>query len=129
MFWTLSFWIIAALLILPFPVKIYEYISGRDNSPRIVKIEEMANALFMLVGLCGFYGFLQQTPMLFAEFWYAWLALYVIISLLSLRYSPKLKYSAKLNSCRFHTIAMALGILLYTPMLIAVFYYAQQMPN
>jgi hypothetical protein len=46
-FWEVTFWLTASLLILPFPFKLSGYVSGKDTSPLSVKIEEMANVLFL----------------------------------------------------------------------------------
>jgi len=53
MFWQVSFWILVAIVALPFPFKVLGYISGRDKSPLIVKVEEMANTLFLALGCIG----------------------------------------------------------------------------
>jgi hypothetical protein len=51
MAWKLYAWLIAAALLLPLPWKLFEFSTGRDDSPRRVKVEEMANAALMIAGL------------------------------------------------------------------------------
>ncbi len=68
MFFEIWFWILCVLIILPLPFKVYEYISGKDKSPVIVKVEEIFNVLFLSLGLIAFHGYLNNESYLFSEF-------------------------------------------------------------
>jgi len=118
--WKIYFWAIAALLVLPLPLKLAGYISGKDTSPVAVKIEEMANAAFFLVGLVGLYGFVYQETFLTPLFWKGWVVLAVALSIVGPFWSPKLKYGASVMGPTRVRVAIALGFLVFVPMLVAV---------
>ena len=118
--WKIYFWAIAALLVIPLPLKIAGYISGKDTSPVAVKIEEMANAAFFLVGLVGLYGFVYQVSFLTPLFWKAWVLLAVALSIVGPLWSPKLKYGTSVMGPARVRVAIALGFLVFVPMLVAV---------
>ena len=124
MFLKISFWLIAAILILPFPFKVYEHISGKDDSPKIVKIEEISNAIFMGTGLVGFYGFMNDIEFINPTFWKVWFIVAVLWSLSSFFWSPKLAYAKDILGKNKMRIAALVGVVISLPMLIAVYYYA-----
>lgn len=124
MFLQIWFWLLCALIILPLPFKIYEYISARDKSPFIVKVEEMLNALFLSVGLIAFYGYLNNELYLFPKFWLIWLILSIAISVVSIFCSPKLKYASKVMGKNNTKVFVAMGITLYLPLYFVVYQYA-----
>ncbi|KFZ38706.1 hypothetical protein HR45_04600 [Shewanella mangrovi] len=124
MFWQMCFWLLAALIILPLPFKLYEYATGKDDSPRIVKIEEMTNALFLGIGLIAFYGFIHQQLFLSKTFWQAWLVIAVVWSILSLFWSPKLNYATQVLGKKGMYIGAIIGVIITLPLLIAVYLYA-----
>ena len=120
MSWLVYFWAIAALLVLPFPFKIAEYALGRDKSPRVVKIEEMANAIFFFVGLAGLYGFVYHVELLTAFFWRVWVVLAVAISIAGLVWSPKLSYAAAVLGKTRARVIVGVSFIAFVPMLIGV---------
>lgn len=124
MFWQISFWVLVAIVVLPLPFKVLGYISGRDKSPLIVKIEEMANALFLAVGLVAFYGFINNQVYLSSGFWQAWLFIAIAWSLLPIFWSPKLAYAAGVLGKNKVRLLAGLSCLLYLPLLFAVYFYA-----
>lgn len=124
MAWKTYFWFIAALLLLPLPFKIFEYLTGRDGSPRIVKIEEMANAVFFGVGLIGLYGFAYQREFFDPVFWRAWVAVAVVVSITAFFWSPKLKYGLGVLGKKRLRVFLAIGSVVLAPMLFAVYRYS-----
>jgi hypothetical protein len=118
--WKIYFWAIAALLVLPLPLKLAGYISGKDKSPKAVKVEEMANAAFFIVGLFGLYGSVYQVDVLTPLFWKGWVALAVALSIAGLFWSPKVKYGASVMGTSRVRAVIALGFLAFVPMLVAV---------
>lgn len=124
MFWQISFWVLVAVVVLPLPFKVLGYISGKDKSPLIVKIEEMANALFLTLGLVAFYGFINNRLYLSSGFWQAWLFIAVAWSLLPIFWSPKLAYAASVLGKNKVRLLAGLSCLLYLPLLFAVYFYA-----
>ncbi|MFT4940143.1 MAG: hypothetical protein ACI88A_003195 [Paraglaciecola sp.] len=126
-FWKVTFWLTASLLILPFPFKLAGYISGKDTSPLRVKIEEMANALFLAIGLIAFWAYAYTKPIAIPPvFWYIWLTVSVVWSCLGVFKSSKLTY-AKSQIGGKATVLFALGsTLFFLPMLVAVFNYASK---
>ena len=125
MLWKISFWLLVALIILPLPLplKIFEYFTGKDKSPVIVKIEEVSNALFMAIGLVAFYGYLNNQVYMFPNFWKIWLVIAVIWSVLSIFWSPKLKYAIEVMGKNNMRIAAGLSCILYIPLFLAVYFY------
>jgi len=118
--WKIYFWAIAALLVVPLPFKLAGYFSGKDASPKAVKLEEMANAAFFIVGLFGLYGAVYQVGMLTPLFWKAWVVLAVALSVAGLFWSPKIKYGASVMGASRVRAAIAVGFLVFAPMLVAV---------
>jgi hypothetical protein len=119
--WAIYFWAIAAWLLLPMPFKISGYITGKDDSPRAAKIEEVLNTLFFLVGLLGFYGYVYQVHLLTPLFWRAWVVLAVAISLAGLVWaSPKLRYGISVLGQARVKVLVGVSFLVYAPMLVGV---------
>ena len=124
MFWQISFWVLAVILILPLPFRIHGYLYGRDKSPVIVKVEEIGIMLFFAVGLVGFYGYLHHETYMYPNFWKGWLIVCVSWSLLSFFWSPKLNHvAAQIGKMRMLLIA-TLSLLVFSPMFVAVYLYA-----
>ena len=124
MVWKIYFWLIAALLVLPFPYKIFEYITDRDGSPKIVKIEEMVNAVFFGIGLIGLYGFVYKRESFNPLFWRVWVVLAIIISIAAFFWSPKFKYALDVLGKKRIKVFLAIGSLALLPMLFAVYSYS-----
>ncbi|KKO49106.1 hypothetical protein VT06_07610 [Arsukibacterium sp. MJ3] len=124
MFWQVTFWILVALIVLPFPFKVFEYVSGKDKSPRIVKVEEVANALFMALCLVAFYGFIAGKAYLTPAFWQGWLFIAIVWSLLPIFWSPKLVYAAEVMGKNKMRLVAGVSCILYLPLLFAVYFYA-----
>ena len=119
MFWLISFIILLTITVVPFPFKIYGYLSGKDDSPKLVKFEEITNALFMSVGLFGFYGFISDRVYLTPLFWNGWLCVAIVWSLLPLFWSPKLDYATEMLGCYKMRLLAAVSSILYLPLLYA----------
>jgi len=126
MFFEIWFWLLCALIILPLPFKVYEYISGKDKSPITVKVEEIFNALFLGIGLIAFYGYLNNELYLFSEFWIGWLFISIILSIISIFWSPKLKYASDIMGKNKMKAMSAIGIIIYLPLYFVVYQYALQ---
>ncbi len=124
MFWQISFWLLVVILVLPIPFKFYGYASGSDKSTLIVKIEEMSNAIFMLIGLTAFYGYLNDQVYLNPSFWKAWLLIGVLWSFVAIFWSPKLAYAAEVMGKHKMRIAAGISCVLYLPLFLAVYNYA-----
>jgi hypothetical protein len=124
MFWQVTFWILVALIVLPFPFKVFEYLSGKNQSPVIVKIEEIANAIFMALGLVAFHGFITGTVYLTPAFWKGWLVIAIAWSVLPIFWSPKLAYAAEIMGKNKMRVAASISCILYLPLLFAVYFYA-----
>ena len=124
MAWKIYFWLVAALIVLPLPFKIFEYVTGRDGSPTIVKIDEMFNAAFFAVGLVGLYGFAYQHHFLVPLFWKTWVVLAVVVSLAGLVWSPKLKYGVSVMGKSRTRAILAVGTIFLVPMLVGVWLYS-----
>ena len=123
MFWQISFWILVVLIVLPFPFKIFEYISGKDESPLLVKVEEMANAMFMTLGLVAFHGFITGSVYLTPAFWKGWLLIAVAWSILPIFWSPKLAYATEVMGENKMRMVAGLSCVLYLPLFLAVYFY------
>lgn len=113
-----------ALIVLPFPFKVFEYLSGKDKSPVIVKVEEMANALFMALGLVAFHGFITDRVYLTPAFWKGWLIIAIAWSVLSTFWSPKLVYAAEVLGKNKMRMVAGISCIFYLPLLFAVYLYA-----
>jgi hypothetical protein len=124
MAWIIYFWAIAAVLVLPLPFKVIEYISGKDKSPMSVKIEEMTNAVFFFVGLVGLYGFVYNVDYLSPLFWRIWIVLAVVLSIAAIFWSPKLKYAVNVMGKTRTRIVVGIGSLAFVPMLVGLFIYS-----
>jgi hypothetical protein len=125
MAWKLYFWLIAAALVLPLPWKLYEFATGRDPSPRRVKVEEIANAGLMILGLPALFGFAYGLPTYAPVAWMAWVVLGIVLSFVGLAWSPKVRYAESVMGVARTRMVMALGTIAYAPMLFAVWRYAQ----
>ena len=124
MFLEAYLWALAALLLLPLPWKAWEYATGRDTSPTIVKVEEMANAAFFLVGLAGLYALAYGHRWGTAWFWRGWIVVAVLLSLGGLAWSPKLRYAGSVLGRRRLRAVMVVGTLAFVPMLLALWHYS-----
>lgn len=124
MAWIVYFWAIAVYFVLFLPFKIAEYVSGKDKSPTPVKIEEMSNTAFFLVGLVGLYGFVYDVSFLTPLFWRAWIVLAVVISIAAVFWSPKVKYADNVMGKTRTRIVVAIGSLVFVPMLVGLFTYS-----
>lgn len=121
-----SFWVLVALLVLPLPFKVFEYLTGRDKSPFIVKVEEIGLAIFTAIGLVAFYGYLNNQKFLFPEFWLAWLIMSILWSVVAIFFSPKLKYAIDIIGKNKVKVLGVVGVLINLPMYYAVYMYALQ---
>ena len=126
MFLEIYFWLLLALTIIPFPFKIAGYLTGKDNSPAIVKGEEIINTIFTSVGLIGFYGYLNNEHYLYAAFWYGWLAVSVLFSVIAIFKSPKLKYATKVMGKKNTVFLASISTALYIPLYYVLYQYANQ---
>lgn len=122
--WQIAFWLSVALLVIPFPFKIYGYVNGSDKSPLKVKIDESVSVLLSWIGLLGFYGYLYGGTFLAPLVWYAWIVVMTIGSLTALWWSPKMEYAQQILGRRNFLILYGFSLVLYIPMLWAVCIYA-----
>lgn len=125
MFWKIMFWLTFMLLVLPFPFKLAEMISGKDQRAFAVKFEEMANAVFLSIGLIAFWQFAYSMgtsshPL----FWYLWLGIAIIWSIVAMFKSAKLGYGVEQVGKKATVIMACFSTLFFLPMLVAVFRYA-----
>jgi len=120
MAWTVYFWLVAALLLVPLPFKVAGYVTGKDASPRPVKVEEMANLAFFLFGLAGLHSYVYATQLLTPMIWKTWVVLSVVISVAGMIWSPKLKYAVDVMGKARTRIAIAVGFVALLPMLVGV---------
>jgi hypothetical protein len=118
--WKIYFWAMAAFLVLPLPYKLWEYATGRDPSPRRVKVEEMANAALMMLGLPALHAFAYGLPTSVPLLWQAWVALAVVASIAGLFWSPKVRLAEAVMGATRARIVMAIGALAFVPMLVGV---------
>ena len=125
MMWKIYFWLVAALIVLPLPFKIFEYATGRDHSPTIVKVEEMLNGAFFSIGLVGLHGFAYQQPSPLAPtLWSVWVVLAIALSVAGLFWSPKLKYGVGVMGKLKTRVVLAVGTLCLLPMLVGIALYS-----
>jgi hypothetical protein len=122
--WEIFFWLTAALLFIPLPFKILGYISGKDDSPLKVKVEEVGNALLLMLGLVPFYGFISDERFGATIVWQIWLILAVIMSFISIFRSPKISYAKEKIGLVQTRLVLLFSTLFFLPMLIAVYKYA-----
>ncbi len=122
--WEIFFWLTAALLFIPLPFKILGYISGKDDSPLKVKVEEVGNALLLMLGLVPFYGFISDERFGATIVWQIWLILAVIISFISIFRSTKISYAKEKIGLVQKRVVLLFSKLFFLPMLIAVYKYA-----
>ena len=125
MFLTLYFWLLLALIVIPFPFKIFEYSTGKDKSPTIVKVEEITNVIFTAVGLLGFYGYINEESYLFSNFWYSWLIASALLSVFAIFKSPKLKYATSVMGKNNTALLACISTALYLPLYYVVYQYAK----
>jgi hypothetical protein len=123
--WKIYFWLVAAALLLPLPWKLFEFATGRDPSPRGVKIEEIANAGLMILGLPALYAFAYGLPTRAPMAWMGWVVLGVVLSLVGLAWSPKVRYARSVMGPGPTRAILAVGSLALVPMLVAVWRFAQ----
>ncbi|RLV57805.1 hypothetical protein D5018_20580 [Parashewanella curva] len=119
------FWATFALLILPFPFKLVSMITGKDKRSFAVKFEEISNAAFLAIGLIAFWEYsyssnTSSTPM----FWYVWLSIAVIWSIVAIFKSSKLDYAKEQIGTKATVILSIFSTIFFIPMFIAVFNYA-----
>ena len=126
MLWEIYFWTIVLFLLVPIPFKLYGYIKGTDDSPTIVKFEEMGMVTFATIGLFGLYGYLNQETYLFPAFWKAWFVLAIVLNILPFFWSAKLAYAKSIMGKKYLSMAVAFSLLLYTPMFFALYDYAYE---
>lgn len=123
--WQLAFWATFALVVLPFPLKVYGYINGTDKSPIAVKVDETSSVLLAWIGLFAFYGFVYGNYAFSSSLWYVWLALMIVLTATGPWWSPKLAYAKEILGEGRLWVLYWVSILIYVPMCLAVFYYAQ----
>ncbi|CCQ11700.1 hypothetical protein PALB_26010 [Pseudoalteromonas luteoviolacea B = ATCC 29581] len=90
----------------------------------IVKVEEMANAMFMALGLVAFHGFISGTVYLTPAFWKGWLFIAIAWSVFPIFWSPKLAFAADVMGKNKMRIVAGVTCILYLPLLLAVSIYA-----
>jgi len=125
MFFKTMFWLTAILIVLPFPFKVFEIVTGKDKRPLAVKVEELSNAVLLSIGLIGFwyYAFTDKasnSPWL----WYGWLLLTVLLSILAVFKSSKLRYANEQVGSKATVILSVGSTLFFVPLFVAVFNYA-----
>jgi hypothetical protein len=106
--------------VLPLPFKVFEIASGRDKSPRAVKIEELAGVALMLLGLPALHAYAYGEPVYAAGLWRAWVAVTAVVSVACLFLSPKVRYAQAVMGVARTRAVLVLGTLAYTPMLVGV---------
>ncbi|MDB5971272.1 MAG: hypothetical protein JWQ90_3722 [Hydrocarboniphaga sp.] len=126
MLWQIYFWLLAAMLVLPVPVKLLAYFSGKDKSSMLVKAEETTNACFFCVGLIGLHGYIHSVHVGPAGVWYLWLGIALAWSVLALFWSPKLAHAGHVLGLRKARILAGASTVLLLPLLFAVYSYASQ---
>ena len=124
MIWQIYFWLLVVLLLVPFPFKLIDYATGKDKSPLLVKIEEMAFALFTAIGLLALYGLITDQVYLSPLFWQIWLLIAVVWSISPIFWLAKLAYATEILGKSRMRIFAAFSCLLYLPLLLAVYFYA-----
>ena len=122
--WQITFWILAALIVIPFPFKMHGYFTGKDQSPKSVKIDESIFVALAWVGLIGFYGFINEQRYLSPTFWYVWLVTMTGMTLVGFWWSPKMEYAKEVLGAKNFVIAYIVSLIVYLPMLPAVYLYA-----
>jgi hypothetical protein len=128
MAWKIYFWAMAAFLVLPLPWKLWEYATGRDASPRRVKVEEMANLALMLLGLPALYAYAFGLPTVAPALCQAWVAVAVLASIAGVFWSPKVRQAEAVMGAGRARMVMAIGALAFVPMLVAVARYSLGLP-
>ena len=118
--WKIYFWLIAALLVLPLPFKLYEYATGRDASPKAVKVEEMLNAVYFWIGLVGLYAYSHGAAIGSNVFWRGWALVAIVLTFVGLAWSPKIRYATDVLGRKRARIAIAVGTVVMLPMLVGV---------
>jgi hypothetical protein len=124
MVWKVYFWLLAAFFVLPLPYKLWEYATGRDASPRGIKVEEMANAGFFILGLPALYGFAYASAGYAPWLWKGWVAVAVVLSIGGLFWSPKIRYAQSVMGPGPTRAILAVGSLALVPMLVAVWRFS-----
>lgn len=124
MWWQIYFWLLVAILVLPFPFKLFGYLTGKDKSSTLVKVEETSNACFFSIGLFALYGYIHNVDAGPGVIWYLWLFIAVGWSIMGLFWSAKHRHAANvLGKNKARTLAV-LGMLLLLPMLYGIYSYA-----
>lgn len=126
MLWHIYFWLLLLLLAVPLPIKLANTWLGKDRAPAAVKIEEILNTIFLSIGLFGLYGYLHEKPCDTPLFWQAWIAAMVLLSLLPLFWSAKLRHANHTIGKKKTIVLAASSTLLFLPMMVAVYRYASQ---
>ncbi|MDO9451657.1 MAG: hypothetical protein Q7J29_02235 [Stagnimonas sp.] len=126
MWWQIYFWLLVAVLILPFPFKLWGYFTGKDKSSTLVKVEETSNACFLSIGLIGLYGYIHNVDVGPAAVWYLWLCIGLGWSVLALFWSAKLTHAANVLGLKRARIIAGFSTLLLLPMLFAIYSYASR---
>ena len=124
MAWKVYFWLLAAFFVLPLPYKLWEYATGRDASPRGIKVEEMANAGFFILGLPALHGFAYASAGYAPWLWKVWVAVAVVLSIGGLFWSPKIRYARSVMGPGPTRAILAVGSLALVPMLVAVWRFS-----
>jgi len=119
------FWLTALMLITPFPLKAYNIVTGKDQRSLYVKLDEMLNALVLMIGLVGFFSYAYNTTSPFSSgFWMTWLVVVVTWSIIALAWSPKLEYARKEIGGKAAASLIIFSTAFMMPMLIAVYLHA-----
>lgn len=123
--WKIAFWLTVALTVLPFPFKIHGYVTGQDQSPVKVKVDELSAVALTWIGLLAFFGFVYGKSFLFPEFWYAWIAIMAGFTVTGPLWSPKLAYAKEVLGEKTYQVVFWSSIVIYLPMFCAVYLYAR----
>ncbi len=123
--WQIAFWITAALTIVPFPFKIYGYLNGSDKSPILVKVDELFAVALTWIGLVAFFGFVYDKAFFTQTVWFAWLSIMLLFTVTGPFWSPKLAYAKEVLGDKTYHVVYWSSLVIYMPMFLAVFQYAQ----
>lgn len=125
MFFKTMFWLTAILIVLPFPFKVFEIVTGKDKRPLAVKVEELSNAALLAVGLIAFWHYVYTDEASSAPwFWYCWIVSTVLLSIVAVFKSSKLGYAKEKIGSKATVILSVGSTLFFVPLFVAVFNYA-----
>jgi len=125
MFFKVMFWLTAALLIVPFPLKLFEMVTGKDKRPFAVKVEELSNAALLAVGLIAFWHYVYTDEASSAPwFWYCWIVSTVLLSIVAVFKSSKLGYAKEQIGSKATVVLSVGSTLFFVPLFVAVISYA-----